>query len=602
MPIRHLPYALASLSLALSAASTLCAAPLADDVDSTASLPHEQSQPAGVQPSTPAPSADDKPAARAPSSDKPSTDARSASAADDKPPLSPAQALLADALSAPPPKRSSYAKTLLRPDTASDNLSAIDEWIENTGIDHPHNLILKDVLAAMPASIAGPRIAALALKSRDPNVQNSYARWLSKYPEAYAFVLVGWMKQNDGNPPQMLRYLDEFIRLKPRHAMRIWAQLRANYPIADLGGLSTFGLQDPLCTRAAIDVLRDAQDEISKLRLARAIIQCQNHDIVPREDPPSSTTSDGDQAQNAPATADDVALLRSIADGFHASSLPSRRIVALDLYALFFKGDSQVLEAVKKTFEDAKNTTERSFALRALATLDPDRNAHNKRLIETLTEGDEILRLESAAQIAQNPDAFDTAILRAAFDKELWPETQSTLYTAIAADVANPNARYALQESILLDATRAESLRKQVLGDIAAHSPQKLTVSMMAQIQSESEPKLDLIASIAEVLYQHRPDLRPDLRNWLNVQAPFERRIMATFARFVQIDKSSNDDSARDTMHTICGAKPVQDGILRTCLDYYEDRQDLSKDEKDTVERLKSRQSQIRQMLGFDFQ
>lgn len=546
--------------------------------------------------------ADDKPATDTPADDKQATDAQSAPTADDKSPLSPAQALLADALSAPPPKRSSYAKTLLSPDTAEDNLSAIDDWIEKTDVDHPKNLILKDVLAAMPASIAGPRIAALALKSRDPNVQANYARWLSKYPDAYAVVLMGWMKQNDGNPPQMLRYLDEFMRLKPRQAMRIWAQLRANYPIADLGGLSTFGLQDPLCTRAAIDVLRDAQDEISKLRLARAIIQCQNHDIVPREDPPSSTPSDGDQAQNAPAVADDVALLRSIADGFHASSLPSRRIVALDLYALFFKGDAQVLDAVKKTFEDAKNTTERSFALRALATLDPDRNAHNKRLIETLTEGDEILRLESAAQISKNPDAFDTAILRASFDKELWPETQSTLYTAIAADVADPNARYALQESILLDATRAESLRKQVLDDIAAHSPQKLTVSMMAQIQSESEPKLDLIASVAEVLYQHRPDLRPDLRNWLNVQAPFERRIMATFARFVQIDKSSNDDSARDTMKTICGAKPVQDGILRTCLDYYEDRQDLSKEEKDIVERLKSRQNQIRQMLGFDFQ
>ena len=174
------------------------------------------------------------------------------------------------------------------------------------------------------------------------------------------------------------------------------------------------------------------------------------------------------------------------------------------------------------------------------------------------------------------------------------------LYLAIAADVADAQARYALQEAILLDATRAESLRRQVLDDIVAHSPQKLTVAMMAQIQSEDEPKLDLIASIAEALYRHQPKLRPDLRQWLKIQAPFERRIMATFARFVQIDKSSNDDSARDTMKTICGATPIQDGIIRTCLDYYDDLTDTSETENDIVKRLKSRQGQIDQMLGFE--
>ena len=578
MSIRLISRTIASLSLALLAASPLYASP----VDATSASDDSTNQP-------PQSSAAETPNSTQSASDavQNSSDAVQTSIVPlSDSALSPAQVLLDQALSAPPPKRASFAKALLDPESSEQNLATIDEWIKNTTIDHSKNLILKDILMAMPAPIAGPRIVALALKSHDPNIQDSYARWLAKYPDAYAIVLVGWMKQNDGNPPQMLRYLDDFLSLKPRQAMDIWAQLRANYPIAELGGLSGFGLQNSLCTRANIDALRKAQDEISKLRTARAIVQCQNHDIAP------SSTSD--------PNADDIALIRSTADAFHASTLPSRRIVALDLYALFFKGDSQVLDIVKKSFDDAKNTTEKSFALKALAMLDPDRQAQNKRLIETLSKGDETLRLAAATHIARDPNAFDDAVLRNAFDKELWPETQTMLYSAIAADIADAQARYALQKAILLDATRTESLRRQVLDDIVDHSPQKLTVAMMAQIQSEDEPKLDLIASIAEALYRHRPKLRPDLRQWLKIQAPFERRIMATFARFVQIDKSSNDDSARDTMKTICEATPIQDGIIRTCLDYYDDLTDTSETENDIVKRLKSRQSQIDQMLGFE--
>lgn len=592
MSIRLIFRTIASLSLALLAASPLYASP----VEGTSAPNDSTNQPppfSAAENPNPAQSASDA-AKNTGDAVQNSSDAVQNSSAPPQTsniPLSesapsPAQDLLDQALSAPPPKRASFAKTLLDPESSEQNLAAIDEWIKNTTIDHSKNLILKDILMAMPAPIAGPRIVALALKSHDPNIQDSYARWLAKYPDAYAIVLVGWMKQNDGNPPQMLRYLDDFLSLKPHQAMDIWAQLRANYPIAELGGLSGFGLQNPLCTRANIDALRKAQNEISKLRIARAIVQCQNHDIAP------SSTSD--------PNADDIALIRSTADAFHASTLPSRRIVALDLYALFFKGDSQVLDIVKKSFDDAKNTTEKSFALKALATLDPDRQAQNKRLVEALSKGDETLRLAAATHIARDPNAFDASVLRNAFDKELWPETQTMLYSAIAADVADAQARYALQEAILLDATRAESLRRQVLDDIVAHSPQKLTVAMMAQIQSEDEPKLDLIASIAEALYRHQPKLRPDLRQWLKIQAPFERRIMATFARFVQIDKSSNDDSARDTMKTICGATPIQDGIIRTCLDYYDDLTDTSETENDIVKQLKSRQGQIDQMLGFE--
>lgn len=578
MSIRLISRTIASLSLALLAASPLYASPVEGTSASDDSTNQPPQSSAAETPNSTQSASD---AVQNSSNDNPNSSVPLSDSA-----LSPAQVLLDQALSAPPPKRASFAKDLLDPESSEQNLAAIDEWIKNTTIDHSKNLILKDILMAMPAPIAGPRIVALALKSHDPNIQDSYARWLAKYPDAYAIVLVGWMKQNDGNPPQMLRYLDDFLSLKPRQAMDIWAQLRANYPIAELGGLSGFGLQNSLCTRATIDALRKAQDEISKLRIARAIVQCQNHDIAP------SSTSD--------PNADDIALIRSTADAFHASTLPSRRIVALDLYALFFKGDSQVLDIVKKSFDDAKNTTEKSFALKALAMLDPDRQAQNKRLVETLSKGDETLRLAAATHIARDPNAFDDAVLRNAFDKELWPETQTMLYSAIAADIADAQARYALQEAILLDATRTESLRRQVLDDIVDHSPQKLTVAMMAQIQSEDEPKLDLIASIAEALYRHQPKLRPDLRQWLKIQAPFERRIMATFARFVQIDKSSNDDSARDTMKTICEATPIQDGIIRTCLDYYDDLTDTSETENDIVKRLKSRQSQIDQMLGFE--
>lgn len=585
MSIRLISRTIASLSLALLAASPLYASP----VDATSASDDSTNRPpqsSAAETPNPTQSASDAVQNSSDANQNSSVPAQTSIVPLSDSALSPAQELLDQALSAPPPKRASFAKALLDSESSEHNLAAIDEWIKNTTIDHSKNLILKDILMTMPAPIAGPRIVALALKSHDPNIQDSYARWLAKYPDAYAIVLVGWMKQNDGNPPQMLRYLDDFLSLKPRQAMDIWAQLRANYPIAELGGLSGFGLQNSLCTRANIDALRKAQDEISKLRIARAIVQCQNHDIAP------SSTSD--------PNADDIALIRSTADAFHASTLPSRRIVALDLYALFFKGDSQVLDIVKKSFDDAKNTTEKSFALKALATLDPDRQAQNKRLVEALSKGDETLRLAAATHITRDPNAFDDAVLRNAFDKELWPETQTMLYSAIAADIADAQARYALQKAILLDATRTESLRRQVLDDIVDHSPQKLTVAMMAQIQSEDEPKLDLIASIAEALYRHQPKLRPDLRQWLKIQAPFERRIMATFARFVQIDKSSNDNSARDTMKTICGATPIQDGIIRTCLDYYDDLTDTSETENDIVKRLKSRQSQIDQMLGFE--
>ena len=419
MSIRLIFRTIASLSLALLAASPLYASP----VEGTSAPDDATNQPppsSAAENPNPAQSASDA-AKNTGDAVQNSSDAVQNSSAPPQTsniPLSesapsPAQDLLDQALSAPPPKRASFAKTLLDPESSEQNLAAIDEWIKNTTIDHSKNLILKDILMAMPAPIAGPRIVALALKSHDPNIQDSYARWLAKYPDAYAIVLVGWMKQNDGNPPQMLRYLDDFLSLKPHQAMDIWAQLRANYPIAELGGLSGFGLQNPLCTRANIDALRKAQNEISKLRIARAIVQCQNHDIAP------SSTSD--------PNADDIALIRSTADAFHASTLPSRRIVALDLYALFFKGDSQVLDIVKKSFDDAKNTTEKSFALKALATLDPDRQAQNKRLVEALSKGDETLRLAAATHIARDPNAFDASVLRNAFDKELWPETQTML-------------------------------------------------------------------------------------------------------------------------------------------------------------------------------
>lgn len=494
-------------------------------------------------------------------------------------------ALLAEALSAPPPRRASYAPLLSSP----ANLADIDAWIQNTTPDHPKNLILKDILTAMPPNVGGPRIAALAIKSRDPAIQDSYARRLAKYPDAYAAVLLQWLKQNDGDPAQMLRYLGAYAELKPGKAIEIWAQLRLRYPISELGGIADFGIGSPFCIPSLRAVLKNASDEISKLRAARALIGCGA--------PPAGETSAAAEADPAEQTA-----LKSAADEFYASKLPSRRIVALDLYARFFKNDAQILENIKKNYGDIKNSTEKSFALRALASLDPDAGAQDARVIDALQNGDETLRLAASELIAQAPERFDAAMLQDSFKKELWPETQSFLYAGVSAGIADPDARIDLQMSVLGDSSRGSSLRLQALSDIARTAPQKITFELMAQIQNETEPQIDVIAAVAETLYRSRPQTRPDLRAWLRLQSPFSRRLAATFSRFVRIDASAEDRgaSAAETMIAICGATPVQDAVIGPCLGYFESRTDATAEEKAIAERLKSRQNQIDRMLGFE--
>ncbi len=493
--------------------------------------------------------------------------------------------LLAAALSAPPPRRASYAPLLSSP----EKLAHIDEWIQNTTADHPQNLILKDILASMPPRVGGPRIAALAKKSRDPAAQDSYARWLAQYPDAYAAVVLQWLKQNDGNPAQMLRYLDAYAELAPGKAIEIWAQLRLRYPISELGGIADFGLGSPFCIPSLRAVMQNASDEISKLRAARALIRC--------DAPETGETSAA--AQSDPA---EQSALKSAADAFYASKLPSRRIVALDLYARFFKNDAQVLGKIKNNYGDIKNSTEKSFALRALSSLDPDSEAQKARVIDALQNGDETLRLAASELIAQTPEMFDSAVLQDAFKKEIWPETQDFLYAAVSAGIADPDARIELAMSALRDSSRSASLRLQALSDIARTAPQKINFELMAQIQNESDPQIDVIAAVAETLYRSRPQTRPDLRAWLRLQAPFSRRLAATFSRFVRIDASSEDRgaSAAETMIAICGATPVQDAVIGPCLGYFESRTDPTAEEKSIVQRLKNRQNQIDRMLGFE--
>lgn len=496
----------------------------------------------------------------------------------------PVNPLLQRALQATPPTRASFALPLSTP----ENLADIDTWIQNTSVDHPQNLILKDILIAMPPRLAGPRIVELAKKASEIPIQESYARWLQKYPEAYAQVLYAWIKQNSGQTARFLALLEQYAALRPKQAYAIWAQLIVRYPISELGGIAAFGYAHAECMPALVAALSAANDEISRLRAARALTHCAIKD---------------------PTTPMPTAIA-DVAANFLKSDLPSRRIVALELYGALPSKDPQTLEAIARIFDDAKNTTERAFALQTLQILDPDAHKQAARLRDALVNGDEILRLQAASLIASDdtPHAikvnFTHDEFEKAFAKEIWPETQIMLYKAISQNAANPDALLALQKSILQDPTRATRLRLNVLDDIAKEHPKTLSFQTMASIQGEDEPKLDLIAAFAEALYRTSPSARPDLRAWLKLQHPFERRLMTTFARFIRYDRESHEapTAALDTMRTICGSQPIQDGIIRPCLNYFEDIGDsnLSDDDRKIMQNLQSRQNLLDQMFGYE--
>jgi hypothetical protein len=147
-----------------------------------------------------------------------------------------------------------------------------------------------------------------------------------------------------------------------------------------------------------------------------------------------------------------------------------------------------------------------------------------------------------------------------------------------------------------MDNTRAEPIRLAALADLSA-KPGNVKLDDMAALQKQEAP-LDLIASTAEHIYKTTPDARPTLRTWLNAQQPFERRILATFARFMQIDQTERDTGAIESMRKVCAES--HENILQVCINYFESNAQNDAD-KALLEDLRRRKAQIDAMMNLEF-
>ena len=481
---------------------------------------------------------------------------------------------LSDALKATPPERKKMAQMLLN---SPDALSEIDPWIQNTEVDNPQNLILKDILMGMPIAFAGPRLTELAKKSNDPGIQQNWVRWLEKYPDAYAQVLVAWLKLNQDNTPRFASLLTDYYQLRPEQAVYLWAQSIALKPLKELENLYAFGLDKQQCAFWLTEQILQTQDETPQLRLLRALAHCTDA---------SSISND----QKEPL---DNILLQYL-----NHTAPSRRIAALDAIGTVKPQNADILNRTAALYKEAKNTTERTVALRSLAKIDPA--SQNANVRDALIHGDETLRIGAAALLA-NLDGIEIPYpdLKAAFTTEIWPETQMLLYQAMAKRIQNQDELGQLRKSILLDETRAIPMRSNVLTDIVQNTPKLLTLADMEKLISQNAP-LDLIAQTAESIYATHPNSRPKLRTWLEAQQPFERRILSTFARFMHIDAKEKDASAIDFMRTICNSEEPQESTLQPCLIYFEANGQTDAD-KALVEKLQRRQNQFDAMMNLDF-
>ena len=481
---------------------------------------------------------------------------------------------LADALNATPPERKKMAQLLLN---SPDALAEIDPWIQNTEVDNPQNLILKDILMALPIAFAGPRLTELAKKSNDPNIQQNWVKWLEKYPDAYALVLVAWLKLNQDNMMRFTSLLNDYYQLRPEQAVYLWAQSIALKPLKELESLQAFGLDKMQCGFWLTEQILQSQEETAQLRLLRALAHCTNADSISYD-------------QKEPL---DNILLQYL-----NHTAPSRRIAALDAIGTVKPQNPDILNRTATLYKEAKNTTERAVALRSLAKIDPA--SQNANVKDALINGDETLRIGAAALLA-NQDGIDIPYndIKTAFAKEIWPETQMLLYQAMAKHTQNQDELNQLRKSILLDETRAIPMRTNVLNDIVKNTPNLLTLADMEKLIQQNAP-LDLIAQTSESIYSTTPSARPKLRSWLEAQQPFERRIQATFARFMHIDAKEKDASAIDFMRTICNSEEPQESTLQPCLIYFEANGQTEAD-KELVEKLQRRQNQFDAMMNLDF-
>lgn len=494
-----------------------------------------------------------------------------------EPPTAPAYVVpqaLSEALSATPPERSKFGRAFAND---AESLRQIDLWIEHTAIDAPSNLIMRDILLAMPISIAGPRLVDLAKKSHDPVIQETWERHLKAYPGPYSHVLVSWILASSGDSQRTYELLSTLGEIQPATALTLWSLLIANNPLSRLDKVGEYGYLRAGALEALSKHLSDEKttDEISRLRLYRAVIH---------------TLEENPNAGNLPSL--------EIADRDIATFLEhkavSRRIVALDLIATL-KRDNYLSQA-RDRYQEAKNTTERAHAMRALFVNDTPLEERVSMISKALSEGDEIMRIEASRLLISAPDVLsgiDTAILRTAFEKELWPETQLSLYRALSAHLPDANFRH----DILLNAQLMPSTRLAALRDLSetSESAKALSLNDLATLQRQEAP-LDLIAETAEALYDWNPETRQTLQKWIVVQRPFERRILLTFSRFVRRDSIEATDVIPEYIREVCRHGAEDENTLMPCISYFEDHA-MTEDDKNILNTLQTRKKQFDMML-----
>ena len=470
-----------------------------------------------------------------------------------------------EALSATPPERSKYGRAFADDPQA---IKELEQWIENTQTDDPKNLVMRDILLAMPINVSGPMLVALAKKSRDPAIQASWKRHLEKYPGPYANVLSSWLLAEADDPQHFYAVFKEYAELRPAQAASLWAVLVKNNTSQKLGRVFEYGLSLPDAPQALQKSFSPLpNDETQKLRLYRAVILCSAR-------------------QQSPAFEPDEAILSDLQRLFSATAV-SRRIVAIDM-----AGALQAAALVPKladAFQNSKNTTERAHALAALTALEP--SAHAADIQKSLTDGDEILRMTSAnlldfyPQILQNTDP---QVIRTAFEKELWPQTQLSLYKALKT--SDPG----LPKAVLLGNQYAPTTRMAAALGLSPQQQASLSLNDLAQLQRDEAP-LDLIATTAEYIFAHHPENRETLRTWIAVQHPFERRLLTTFSRFVAIDSRESND-VQPYVREVCAHAVEDENILHPCVAYFEDRGSTDAD-KELLSQLKARQKQFNLMM-----
>jgi len=479
-----------------------------------------------------------------------------------------------DGLKVVPPERGKIGRAWAKD---AQRLSEIDAWIEQTSVDDPKNLIMRDFLLAMPISVAGPKLTALAKKSKSEAVQASWKRYLSAYPGPYASVLASWTLAAADNPEHFLSLLREYAELQPDQALKLWAVLVQNNTIVSLGRVAEYGLSQPGAASALSSRLSaENLDEAQRLRIYRAMTRT------------VETQGFTGGLENGEVIKKDTAALLQ-----HKSV--SRRIVGLDIAGALEQVDFYADASTR--YKDAKNTTERAHALRAMLRLGAvdHASALSAALTDALVHGDEVLRLEAASSLKSVPkiaENIPTQTIQAAFDAEICPETQVHLYHVLKERTTDA----AFSRSVLKNAQLTLKARQAAVEDLtqSAEAAASLTLDDMSELIRTGAP-IDLIATTAEALYTYHPDGREKLQTWISVQHPFERRLLLTFARFVQIDKNESSD-VKAYVREICSHAPEEENILQPCMSYFEDHAQTDED-KALLQKLRGRQKQFDMMM-----